>query len=584
MTATNFLMNAFGRFFRPTSLLLLALLGASACQGQATDESDPGAGPGGTGGTSLPAVPVVDDPPAAGACSDPVRDPGPAITRRLTRWEYVESVRVALGLDMSAEAALLPPELRTESFYNTAKDLRPTYERVELYGKLASQAAAKLSTGNSLTTFVRKHTTCTDKTEACETAFVKSVGLRLARRPLTPTEITAFRGLFATAASCGEDFASGAKMVVEALLQSPQFLYRSERQRSEGTGPFRGLDDYEIATRLSFLAVGAGPDDALLDAAAAGKLSNADEREKQLKRLVATAAGTKAGLRFANDWLTLDDLDGVQRDTARFPEWKEGLQTEAKEEVLRMIEKIAWKDGRPLVDLLTASTTEATPGLAKLYGLTSRGDGWQTYDLKNEPQRQGVLTTAGVLMRSGSNADAQMVSRALFVFRNFMCGTVGKPPPGTNVEPPSDLENASKRAFAEYRVNSDKCSGCHAQFDPLSFVFEPYDGIGAFRTKDDKGHTTRTDGNIPNPENLDASEPYANLDEFLALLAKRDDVKQCLVRKPFQFAIGRALEGLDDCTIADLERAMAKTDGRYADLLTAVVKHPTFLFVRRENP
>jgi hypothetical protein len=495
----------------------------------------------------------------------------------LTRWEYVASVREALGVDVSAEAAALPQELRTEGFYNTAKDLRPTLERVTLWSELAARVVAKIA---NLGELVGRYTSCRVFGDECETQLIGRLGRRLGRRPLRAEEIAGFRPVFAAARSCGRDFDQGARAVLEALLQSPQFLYRTERQRVTAGGTFAALDGHEIAARISYLVTGGPPDDTLAAAADRGELESPDRRAEHVRRLAAGKAAVVAGLRFANDWLTLDELDGTMRDSRRFPAWNEALRADIKQESLRMIEDVLFTRGRPLAALLTTEETVATPALAALYGLPSRGAGWQRYDLGKVVERKGLLTTAGVLMRSGGG-DAAVVARSLFVFRDVLCRDVGSPPAGIDTAAPAALAGGSRRALAEHRTNDPVCGGCHRQFEPLAFGFEPYDAIGAYRRTDDNGHVTRTDGAIPGPG---PAQAYANIDEYMDLLARHPDAHRCLVSKPYQFAIGRAIEEADACTIEDLGRALNRTDGSYRELLVALVRHPTFVFVRKEAP
>jgi hypothetical protein len=478
---------------------------------------------------------------------------------------------------VSAEAAAMPIELRTGGFYNTAKDLRPTLERVTLWSQLATKAVTKIA---NFAEVVGRYTSCRTFGEECESKLISSLGKRLARRPLRAEEITAFRAVFTAAKDCGHDFDQGAKGVLEALLQSPQFLYRTEKQKMSGAEPYRALDGYELASRISYLVTGSTPDDALVAAAERGDLAMPDRRVDHVRRLIAGKAGIAAGLRFANDWLTLDDLDGTTRDVRRFPAWTDALRADMKEESLRVLEDVLFTKTKPLAALLTHEETTATPALAALYRLPPKGAGWQKYDLGGVAERKGFLTTAGVLIRSGGG-DAAVVARSLFIFRDIMCRQIGSPPDGTDTADPPALKAGSRRDLAEYRVAHPICGGCHRGFEPLAYVFEPYDEIGAFRRTDEKGHATRTDGVVPATAD-NPPQSYANLDEYLNILTRHPDVQSCFVRKPYQFAIGRTLEDLDACTIDDLQRSLARTDGSYREFLVALVRHPVFAFVRRE--
>ncbi len=556
-------------FWRLSCLAITACL--IGCSGSISDSNEPKP----LGETPSEGEPVVADAPAEGACSHPVRDPGPIVARRLTRWEYVNSLRDTLGIDLGAEAAALPLELRTAGFYNTANNLLPTLERVTVFSDLAAKASAKISNFNA---FVAGFTSCRTFGDTCEIEFVRRLGKALARRPLEPEEIQGFRALFEVTKTCGLAFDDGAKAVLEALLQSPQFLYRTERQFPQAGATFRALDGFELASRIAYLVTGSSPDAELMAAAEDNKLATPQARAAHVKRLLGTKPAVLAAQRFVNDWLTLDEVDTIPRDSNRFAQWNESVRGDLKEEALRMVEDVVFKQQKPLTALLTHEETFATPALAKLYGLPSQGEGWRAYDLSQVPTRKGLLTTAAVLMRSGGTADAAMVARSLFIFRNILCSDVAPPPPGTNTQEAEELKGGSKRDVADHRVADRVCGGCHQQFEPLAFAFEPFDGIGVYQEVDSEGHKTRTDGVIPG----EPSQPYANTDEYLNLLAKHPEVESCMVKKPFQFAIGRALDGVDECTIADLQRALQRTDGSYQEFLLTLVQHPVFAFVRRE--
>lgn len=277
------------------ALALLFVFSVGGCSGNLNDNDAGGAGNGGgtqPGGPNSPSQPTVKDPPAEGACSNPLRDPGPLVARRLTRWEYVNSVKDVLGIDLSQEIKDYPRELRTEGFFNTAKDLLPTLDRVTLWNELARKASEKVADLNG---FVGKYTSCRDATAACQKEFISRLGAALARRPLSDAEVDRFLPIFAATDSCKLGFEAGGKAVLQALLQSPQFLYRAERQKGAEQGTFRALDGYEMASRLSYLVAGTSPDQALFDAAKSGALADPNNRAKQSAKADWHAPGESYG-------------------------------------------------------------------------------------------------------------------------------------------------------------------------------------------------------------------------------------------------------------------------------------------------
>ena len=299
----------------------------------------------GTDGAEV-SFPRLDDPPAVGRCSEPTRDPGPTFARRLTRPEYVQTVRDVLGVDVNMYAGQVwPRDLQTEGFYNTAKDLLPTLERVDGFRLLANRVVDEIDDFDG---FAANFADCDKRQTACIRTYVQRLGKRLARRPLLVTEVDSYARLFDVASACGGSFRDGAQAVLRGMLQGPQFLYRSERQRVSGDGEARALDGFEIASRLSYLVTGSAPDDGLLARAETGDLSDPEVRAVQVRRLFQTEAGRETARRFIRDWLTLDELDFTQRDAEDFPEWNNSFRAEMKAEVMRMVEREILDGGQPL--------------------------------------------------------------------------------------------------------------------------------------------------------------------------------------------------------------------------------------------
>ncbi|MBV1861931.1 MAG: DUF1592 domain-containing protein, partial [Nannocystaceae bacterium] len=263
----------------------------------------------GSGDTDDPDVPMAE-------CDGMVFDPGPNLARRLTVLEYGNTVEALLGVDVRVEAVeQLPPELRADGFTNTSSGLISTLGHIEAYDALAAVAIERLP---DLAGFVGEYTSCQEFSPACENEFVERLGLRAFRRPLTEDERDALVSVFAAAQDEDETFADGAGLVIQAMMQSPPFLYRLEDERS-GAGA-RELGGYALATRLSYLIWAGPPDMALLDAAGADTLRTDAEIEAQVDRMLAAPEARDASVAFVDDWLNLARLNGLPRDPERFPD------------------------------------------------------------------------------------------------------------------------------------------------------------------------------------------------------------------------------------------------------------------------
>jgi len=285
---------------------------------------------------------------------------GTILPRRLTRDEYIATVQAATGVKIEKEAEeLLPAEARAEGFRNTAYHLTVDLGHIQAYAELARLVAERLDPAPFLA-----GTKGTD--DAALVKIVEQSGRRLLRGPLDDAEREAYLDLAREGAGPARDARAAARLVVEAMLQAPRFLYRIESQR--GDGKPKPVAPHELASRLSYLAWGGPPDEPLLRAAAAGDLSDETKLARELDRLLADPRAVGQSLRFARDWLDLDRLDSIAPDPKKFPAWSPALAADLKGETLAFFRAAVWEDKLPLVRLFNAPFTYATPRLASHYG------------------------------------------------------------------------------------------------------------------------------------------------------------------------------------------------------------------------
>ncbi len=476
--------------------------------------------------------------------------------RRLTASEYLETIRSLTGLDISAEARdLLPPDLRADGFNNTAYNLTVDLEHVEVYARLAEKTAARADVrelaGPGLTFGIEQ---------------VRNMGRRVLRGPVEEIEVGLYLALGESITESGGTFEEAARYVLEAMLQSPRFLYRVEQQHGDGTA--WPADPYELASRLSYIVWGAPPDDDLLDAAQSGDLSEAAEVRRQMERLLADPRAVSRSKEFIAQWLDLDRLANLNPNREMFPHWDPRLAADMRAETLAFFEDLAWRRNRPLRDLFNARFTYLTPRLARHYGLKPEGAGLRRYDLSATPSRGGLLTQGAVLTVGGD--DASMVARGLFLLTDLLSGEVGSPPPGLDTSPVPPAAGRSRRAIAMDRVQSPACGGCHSRFEPLAFGLEKFDGVGGYSEVDEHGNALREDGEIVFP-GADKSVPYASAAEMFDLLAASDQLQLTIVRKLAQFAIGRPLTAADEPAVEEIHRQIGDSGGAYGELITAIV-------------
>jgi hypothetical protein len=535
-----------------TSWALVAGL-LAGCTGQviggapaATPTKPPG-GPGASGSMTGP----QNQPPVAGA---------PATGQRLTDRQYLNVVIDLFGVDASAETLTLPLDPKLEGFRNAASSLLPSDIRIEGYAGMARAITGRID----WTQLLSREGLCSDATEKCRRDFLTVMGRRLFRRTLTDEQLGRFAALFEAVTREGDPFPVAAALAVSGMLQSPEFLYRLER-------PGARVDDFELATRLSFLLWNSTPDEALLQAAAGGQLAGAN-LHTQVSRMLADPRARRALRDYVDDWLDADKLLRTSRDPAAFPQFSGALAADMREEIHRLFERVVWKDDADLVEVLRSEHTALTPALARLYGLPAgAGAGFAEQDLSQVPTRAGLLTQAGILtLTSVGGPGSSIVDRGVFVLRNFLCVHVPEPPNNVPELPAADSGKSERERLAQHRQDP-ACGSCHNMFDPLGIAFEAYDAIGALQTKDAAGNALTGAGTMMVG---DKEVPYSNVREFVAALTRSADIGACMARKVVQYTFARPLFQGDEPLVAELAGRFARGGNRYQGFLTNLAESP----------
>jgi hypothetical protein len=483
--------------------------------------------------------------------------------QRLTVTEYIETVRAAVGMDIEKEAReLLPRDLRADGFSNTAYNLNVDLKHVDAYARLAEIIVSRMDVEAFAKKFSKSRLLSTDATMR---EFVASLGKWLLRGPLDEREVTTYSGIATTVASAGGDYKEAVGYLIEAMLQSPRFIYRIENQRGDGTA--WPVGDYELASRLSYILWGGPPDAELMKAADAGDLDRSGV-ERQVQRMLDDPRAITRSTQFIYEWLDLDRLDNMQPSPQKFPNWDGQLAGDMRDETIAFFRDVVWKQKRPLSDLLNAQVAFATPRLAEHYGLEVNGEGLSRYDVSAVPGRGGLLTQGSVLTVGGDQAS--MVSRGLFVLHDLLRGVVKDPPPCVDTTPVPSKPGLTQRAIAESRIANANCGGCHAKFEPLAFGLEKFDGLGAYHEQDEHGNKLRDDGQVLFP-GRDKPIAYQSSLELMDLLAESGRVRESITWKLTQFALGRPLGAADAPIIDEIHKSAQQSGATYGNLITAVV-------------
>lgn len=509
--------------------------------------------------------------------SDGVR----TFVRRLTVEEFIETVRVIFEVDISREAKeLLPADLRADGFTNTGYNLTVDLGHVDAFAQLAQIIVERLDVKDFAQRFERGRKLTDDNMRK----LVQEMGRWVLRGPLDSSEIDLYRGVSTTVASAGGDFDEAVGYIIQAMIQSPRFVYIMERER--GPGGSRFVTGYELANRLSYILWGGPPDNDLLDAAERYELQDAEKRSKHIRRMLADPRARTHSQQFVVQWLNLNRLNHMSPDPKMFPQWNSQLARDMQTETVRFFDEVIWNQNRPLSDLLNAQVTFLSPALAQHYGLSSRGDSVVRYELDSVPSRGGLLTHASILTIGGD--EASMVTRGLFVLHDLLRGTVKDPPPCVDTTPVPTKVGQTNRDVAEMRLKNVACGGCHARFEPLAFGLEKFDGLGAFRNKDEHGNQLREDGEILIPGSA-KKITYETSAELMNLLAESERVQESLTWKVTQFCLGRPLIAADAQQVQHIHQASQENGGTWQSLLTAIVtsdlvlKSPTVPLISKEE-
>ncbi len=483
--------------------------------------------------------------------------------RRLTVPEYIETVRTALGVDIKEEAErILPPDIRADGFRNTAYNLSVDLKHVDAWDQLANIIVDKLNTKEFVSRFSKKRR-LTDKDTG---AAISRIGKWLLRGPIQEKELIAYRGITTTVASAGGSFDEAMMFVIRAMLQSPRFIYRIENQRGDGSRV--SVDQYELASRMSYTIWGGPPDKPLFKLAEQGRLSG-EVAQEQTKRMLNDPRARTQSLRFIDDWLNLNRLNALAPDAKRFPEWNAQLALDMRQETRRYFQYVAWDQQLPLTALFNTQVTFASPELAAFYGLKSAEDeSSERYDLAEVSERGGLLTQGSFLTIGGD--EASMVTRGLSVMHELLRGVVKDPPACVDTSTSPTEPGVTQRSQAVQRIINDNCGGCHSKFEPLAFGLEKYDGIGRWRESDEHGNQLREDGNILFPGTA-APVEYTTAAQLMDLLATSDRVSNSLTWKVAQFAVGRPLGAADAAIVNKIHQISQKNGGTWQSLITAVL-------------
>lgn len=400
---------------------------------------------------------------------------------------------------------------------------------------------------------------------------------RAYRRPVTSKEVDRLLRFYEMARGEGENFESGVKLSLQAVLVSPHFLFRGELQ-PEPNNPNKTypVDEFALASRLSYFLWSSMPDDELFAHAQGGTLRK--NLDSQVKRMLRDPKAEAFVQNFVGQWLQLRNLQLVAPDPTEFPDFDEELRAAMQKETELLFANVMKQD-RSLCELLDADYTFLNERLARHYKIEKvKGDVFQKVRLRSN-ERGGILTHASVLTLTSNPTRTSPVKRGKWVLENIL-GTPPPPPPPEVPDLKEDkkaLTGTLRQRMEQHRANPN-CASCHARMDPIGFSLENFDGIGAWRNKD---------GQLPiDPSGqLVTGESFKGPAELKKILSekKKNEFAHCITEKMLTYALGRGLEYYDKCAVEKIFQELAKDDYTFSRLIFGIVNSTPFQMRRGEG-
>lgn len=443
-------------------------------------------------------------------------------------------------------------------------------------------------TGVSDTPSRRKIFVCRPATAADEIPCAKRILTSLARqayrRPASPADLEKLLSFYQAGRNRG-DFESGVQAAIQAILSNPEFIFRFERTRFDGTPQApavttanQRITDLELASRLSYFLWSSAPDEELIGLASRGRLKEPLVLEKQVRRMLADGRSESLANNFARQWLNLQNLKGVLPDPLLYPNFDRNLADSMRRETELLFGNIVQQD-RPVTELLTADYTFVDERLAKHYGIPNvLGNRFRRIAVVDD-NRRGLLGHASILTLTSTANRTSPVVRGKWV----MDVLLGTPPPSPPPNVPALKEGAetakveSVRERTEAHRANPACAGCHKLMDPIGFALENFDATGAWREKDG-GFPVDPAGEL-----FDGTKVSGPASLRQALVKRSDAFVRAFTENLLAYGLGRIIGYADMPAVRAIDRVAASADNRFSAFVLGVVKSPAFQWRRVES-
>lgn len=556
-----------------TAALALAVgAGVSGCRGAGSAPSE-APSPGRGGSTTDPDRVGAGAGAGAGAAS--ALAASPRAFRRLTTTQFRNALKTLFGDDIRVG----PVEEDTRAsglFVIDAASIVTTLSGVEQYQSAVDGVLDQVFSDATRRAALVGCVPQLSAGDACTQHFLSRFGRLAFRRALTPAEQARYAGVAVNASGDGFD---GIRLALSGLLQSPNFLYRTELGKpSPERADALVLSDLELASKLAFFLWNAPPDDALLSVAEGGGLSTTEGAKAQALRLLSEPAGRRAISGFASDLFWIDRLDTIAKDAALYPQFTPTLKSAMKIDFLNKWETVAFASNAGTLELFTTRAATVNQELAAFYGVAAPGataDTFVSVELPAGGERVGILGSAAWLSMFGNQKEGSPTLRGKFIREVLTCTAI--PPPPTNVDttlqdPPVGVVT-TKRERLSAHATQPTCAGCHGLMDPVGFALEHFDATGSYRELDN-GKPVDSSGALD-------GVAYAGLPGLARALTDSDKARRCLVGHLYDYATGATGSPGEDSAVDQLTAAFVQSGYRIPELLASLVQSDGFRFVKK---
>ncbi|MEM8667091.1 MAG: DUF1592 domain-containing protein [Planctomycetota bacterium] len=516
-----------------------------------------------------------------------IDDPGYESARRLTHREYSNTVRDLFGIDVDVTDRFPVDLTATSGFDNSANSLFIQPLLMERYVGLAEYVVDRAlpewpkteAEKRARERLIIAHPSETEGVASAAKRVVTRFLWRAFRRQPTNDEVKRYAETIERSVRAGETFDHGVKAALRTALVSPNFLLRMERAESNN-GDSITVDDFDLASRLSYFLWASMPDDLLLQLAHRGELSNPDVLKQQVERMLGDPKSESLGSVFASQWLGSQYLGTrVRLDPIDNPWCTDTLMAAMRQETSMFFHHLV-RHNRPIIELVNADYTFVNEELARLYRIPDvTGEQMRRVDV-DPTRRGGILGHGSLLAVTSFPGRTSPVVRGNWILDTVL-GTPPPPPPPNVSELSEDLESKRRLSFREkLELHRDKpnCYACHSQMDPLGFSLENFDWFGRYRTRRGRVRIDAT-GRLPDGTEFSG---LSGLKQVIREQRKSDFIRQ-LSQKLLSYALGRQLEYYDEPAVRRIIHNIDQSESRMGDLVREIVLSYPFRFKRSRS-